>query len=101
VGLTPSLTLPRLPVVRLTPEAGSAEITDAIQEINTYLTALQRYLDNLSDAVLSSINDRHMVGTLANRPAAAEEGRTYLSTDEAQERLYVDDGSAWHQFNSV
>lgn len=95
-GIQLGITQPTLPRLAQRPWEAKPElalVNKDLDELLRYLSVQQKFLSDLYGLVARSINDRHMVGIAADRPTAAEEGRTYLSTDTG---VYeVDVGTTW------
>ena len=97
-GIARTTIQPVLPVI----ETASQDVPAMLGPLYRNSESLQRYLDTqqqavsrLYDTLARSINDRHMVGTSAEKPTAAEAGRQYFVNDATPKRLEIDDGSSW------
>lgn len=97
-GIQRTISQPLLP----TGGIPSLDVTAELQRLQGLTTGFMDYLgisqqatSTLYDLLSRSINDRHMVGIATERPTAAEEGRTYLTTSTSPHGLEVDNGTAW------
>jgi hypothetical protein len=97
--LSLGLAQPVLDVLHVTETDPTDTVTQLVQAVNTltdYLSAQQRYLEDVIAFMLESISNRHLIDTLANRPPAEEEGRLFYASDT--HTLYIDTGTAWDAF---
>ena len=97
-GITRYLNQPALPVLPIAPKEAPAEVQalyDTNDRLWEYLKTYQACISGLYDLLSRSMNDRHMVGIIAEQPTAAEAGRQFLVTDTTPNTFYVDDGSSW------
>jgi len=83
---------PAAPEQGRTPEA-------TFKAIVNYLKLQRVVMQTLWSKLVYVISERHMAGTLADRPPAEVKNRTYLVLDTVPKRLSIDDGSAWHDIN--
>lgn len=80
----------------VTPEVGA--LFQNFDDVMQYLLSQRQAIDALYGLLARALNDRHMVGVVADLPTAAEAGRQYLQTDNTPNIFRVDDGSSWQTF---
>lgn len=61
-----------------------------------YITRQREMLGQMYSNIVRVVSERHMAGTLADRPPPEIKNRTYLVEDTVPMRLSIDDGTNWH-----